>query len=505
MNTKGINVLLVYANSFMDNLIPLGLSILSACLKKAGHQTRLFDTTFYRTKEKAGDNSRAETLQIIETNLDDYGVHEKKTDMINDFKKMIDDFKPQLIAVSAVEPTYNIALKLLESVKELKMSKVIGGPLATFAAEDIIQNEFIDILCIGEGEEAIVELADAISEGKDYSNIQNLWIKRDGIVIKNPIRDLISLDNLPLQDWSIYEKERFFKPMGGKINISGVFELARGCNHKCTYCCNPIFQKIYEGKGHFLRYRSIKNFINELEGKVKKYNLGYVYFVAENFLAMPPKMFDEFIDEYKKFKIPFYFNTRIETITEEKIKKLEEVNCALISIGVEHGNEQFRRGMLNRFLSNDVLINKFKILKKANIRACTSNMIGLPDETRGLVFDTIRVNKQLNPDSILVNIFNPYKGTKLYDHSVEKGYYKKAKFAGDNRSDLLLNMPQLTPEQIKGLHRTFVLYVRLPESMWPQIEIAEKFDEEGNKMFEKLKKTYFDEYKNIGNKLIKVS
>lgn len=50
--------LLVYVNSFMDNLIPIGTSILSACLKKEGHEVALFDTTFYRTKDKTGDEVR---------------------------------------------------------------------------------------------------------------------------------------------------------------------------------------------------------------------------------------------------------------------------------------------------------------------------------------------------------------------------------------------------------------------------------------------------------------
>ena len=63
-------VLLVYANSFMDYLIPIGISLLSACLKKAGHETKLFDTTFYRTRDKTGDEARVETLQIKETNLE---------------------------------------------------------------------------------------------------------------------------------------------------------------------------------------------------------------------------------------------------------------------------------------------------------------------------------------------------------------------------------------------------------------------------------------------------
>ena len=480
----------------MDNLIPLGISLLSACLKNAGHETKLFDTTFYKTKEISGDDARVNTLQVKKTNLEDFGIHERKTNMIEDFREMIDEFKPQLIAVSAVEPTYYVASKLLKGIMDIDIPKIMGGPLMTFAAEDIINEDFIDMICVGEAEEAIVDLVDAIESKKDYSNIVNLWVKKNDDVIKNPVRPLINLDKLPPQDWSVYEKERFFKPMGGKVNITGNFELSRGCNNRCAYCVNDAFQKIYDSKGQFLRYKPIKHFMDELREKINKYNLGYVYIVAENFLSMPKEMFDEFIKGYEEFKVPFWVNTRVETITEEKIKRLEEVNCVSMSVGIEQGNEEFRKNMLNRFMKNDTLRKAFEILHKFKIRVSANNIIGFPDETRELIFDTINLNRELKPDSIIVNIFNPYRGTKLYKIAVEKGYYEERSLAGDNRSDSLLNMPQLTPEQLKGLHRTFILYVRLPKEMWPEIEKAEKFDDEGNKTFQKLKEIYTRDFLN---------
>lgn len=487
-------VLLVYANSFMDNLIPLGISILSTYLKNAGHKVKLFDTTFYKTKEISGDDARVNTLQVKETNLEDYGIKEKKTDMVRDFRNMIEEFKPGLIGVSVVEPTYFIAEKLLESIKDIKIPKIVGGSLVTFSADEVIGKDYLDMVCIGEGEKAIVELADAINNKTDYSNILNLWVKKDGQIIKNPLRTLINLNELPMQDWTIYEKERFFKPMAGKVSITGNFELSRGCFNKCAYCVNDAFQKIYKDKGSFLRYREIRHFIKELKEKIEKYNLSYVYIVAENFLSMPKQMFDEFIEYYKEIKIPFWINTRVETITAEKIKKLEEVGCVSMSVGIEQGNEKFRAEKLNRFMKNDILRKAFKILNNSKIRVSANNIIGFPDETKELIFDTIKLNKELNPNNIIVNIFNPYRGTKLYRVAVDKGYYENNALAGDNRADTCLNMPQITQEQLKGLQRTFILYARLPEEMWPDIEKAEKFDKEGNKKFQELKKVYTEKY-----------
>jgi radical SAM superfamily enzyme YgiQ (UPF0313 family) len=296
-----------------------------------------------------------------------------------------------------------------------------------------------------------------------------------------------------MQDWSIYEKERFFKPMGGKIWISGPIDLARGCPYQCAFCCNAKLQKLYREHGKYPRERKIENFIDELKTKMKKYNLNYLYLVAENSLQM--KEFDKFIELYKDIKLPFWIETRPETITAEKVRKIQSVGCEGISIGVEHGNDRFRRKVLNRFVKNEVIVNAFKIARESGIRVCANNIIGFPTETRELVFDTIELNRTLNPSNVIANIFCPYRGTKLWDLSVEKGYIEKDSLAGDYRGlNTRLDMPQLSKNAIIGLQRTFPLYVKFPKDMWGEIEKAEDLNEEGNSAFDNLSKMYIEQF-----------
>ena len=138
-------VLLVYVNSFMDNLIPLGTSILSACLKKAGHEVKLFDTTFYRTCDETGDEARVKTLQVKPTNLSDFGIKEKERGLVQDFKEMISDYNPDLIGISVVESTWNIATKMLDSISEINILKIVGGIHATMAPEEVIKHKGVDM------------------------------------------------------------------------------------------------------------------------------------------------------------------------------------------------------------------------------------------------------------------------------------------------------------------------------------------------------------------------
>ena len=115
-------------------------------------------------------------------------------------------------------------------------------------------------------------------------------------------------------------------------------------------------------------------------------------------------------------------------------------------------------------------------------------------ETRELFFDTVEVNRQIKGAYTMINIFSPHRGTKLWRLAVDKGYISRDAIAGDYRMDSGLNMPHLSREAIKGLQRTFRLYVYLPKEMWPEIEKAEKFDEEGNAAFVRLSEIYQEGY-----------
>jgi len=487
-------VLLCYANSYMDNLIPIGVSLLSACLKKEGHETKLFDTTFYQTRKKTGDEARVETLQVKPTNLSEFGIHKKNTEMIQDFRQSIKDFSPHLIGISSVESTYPIAMKLLNEIQDIKIPKIMGGIHPTMAPEEVIKQKSLEMICIGEGEKAIVELMNKIENGEDYTKINNLWVRNGEDIIKNPLRPLINLDELPNQDWEIYEKERFFKPMGGKVWISGPIEFDRGCTYKCAFCCNERLHEINHQQGKYSRKRSVSKFMNELKLKKEKYGLNYLYLVAENFLAMNKNRFDEFIEIYQEIKLPFWIETRPETVSYEKIKKLREIGCEGVSIGVEHGNDQFRRNVLNRYVSNERIVNAFREASDSGIRVCANNIIGFPTETRELVFDTINLNRRLLPDNIITNIFVPYRGTRLWELSVQKNYIKQESIAGDYRLDTNMQMPNFPQDSIKGLQRTFPLYVRFPKSRWKEIQRAEKFNRDSNKKFSELSKEYFARY-----------
>ena len=140
------------------------------------------------------------------------------------------------------------------------------------------------------------------------------------------------------------------------------------------------------------------------------------------------------------------------------------------------------------------MIDAFKMVEKYEIQYTVNNIIGFPDETRELIFDTINVNRQINPTTINCYILTPYKGTELYYYCIEKGYLDEDAKVHQLLDGAELKMNSITYQELKGLQRTFPLYAKMPESEFAKIRIAEKFDEEGNRMFQQLRKVYYERY-----------
>jgi len=210
---------------------------------------------------------------------------------------------------------------------------------------------------------------------------------------------------------------------------------------------------------------------------------------------MSNKEFDEFIEMYSEFRLPFWIQTRTETVTLEKMERLKEVGCHRMSTGLEHGNEAFRKSILKKQFKNNDFIKAAGEIYEAGIPLTVNNIIGFPHENRDLVFDTIRLNRKIKFDSCNAYAFYPFMGTPLYDLCLREGFLNDVDTTkGCLTKGSRLNMPGLSNEEIRGLMRTFVLYVKLPLEMWPEIKIAEKFDEEGNAKFRELREIYLKKF-----------
>jgi len=493
---KKFKILLVYPNYSMVNLVPNNIGILTACLRQNGFIVDLFDTTFYRTSEKTLDEVRVETLQVRKFSMEEFGVHFKPGHYVDDFKKKVAEFQPDLIGVTAVEDTWPQGRALIAAVNDYPAPVIVGGVFPTLAPDVAISHPDVDMICLGEGEHAIIELATRLLNGEDYSKIPNLWVKKDGEMIKNAMRPPIDLDDVPFGDFDLFEEERFFRPMQGKIVRMVPIETDRGCPYTCRFCEAPSLVGLYreETGQHYFRRKSWDIVKEEIELFVDKYNAEYIYFNAETFLAMSTREFDKFVDMYQHIALPFWMQTRVETLTEHRMQELERVGCNRISMGLEHGNEDFRNKIINKGFSNQDIIEVFQLLDRYSIPVTINNIIGFPGETRKLIFDTIELNRQLGTDSVNAYIFTPYRGTAMYNDAVSDGFVDPSKETNSIITGSILDMPTISKDEILGLVRTFSLYVKFPKEEWPEIKIAENFTQEGDEKFAELSERYYERF-----------
>ena len=132
-------------------------------------------------------------------------------------------------------------------------------------------------------------------------------------------------------------------------------------------------------------------FDNELNLMKEQVNPEFIMFVDDTFLTRPKRNFFDWCEMYNKHQIPFWVNTRIESISEDKLKAIKEAGCTRLSFSIEHGNFEFRKKYLKKPFRNEEVIEKGHILAESGIPFSMDELIGIPFETRDLVFDTIEL------------------------------------------------------------------------------------------------------------------
>jgi len=492
-----IRVLFIYPNTYGMNMLPPSIALFNALLKLEGHEVDIFDATYYSTDYgNDSDGSKSDNLNVVPYDDDEIGIRRKSTYWLDDIKLKVENFQPDLIAISSTEDMWQLGMMLLNGIREYKISNnipvIAGGVFPTFAPEIAIKNDLVDMVCVGEGENALLDLCYRIGKGKSYENVTNLWVKKSGSLIKNNITSPVDINSSPIIDVSLFEEKRLYRPMAGKWYKMLPIETIRGCPYKCAYCNSPTQVDMYKNRINSNFFRKKKSSLVYKEAKYFKEKLGaeYLYFWADTFLAMNNQEFDEFCEMYRDINLPFWMQTRPETLTEDKIKRLSEVGLHRISFGVEHGNEEFRKKYLARSFKNEDLIEKLKIPHRYGVQFSVNNITGFPNETRDLAMDTIELNRYIDSDNQNLYAFVPFHGTPLRKISEDLNLVKKGEIVRCLTDKPMLDQPQYSSDEVEGLQKCFVLYVGMPKNRWKEIKKAEKNTVEGKRIFEALKKEY---------------
>jgi len=442
-------------------------------LANEGFEIDLFDTTFILGRRHIDNIVREKANLVLPTDLSHLYEPHTKEEVDELLKIKIKNFSPDLIALSIVEDNYAYADHLMGVVKKHKKSLpiVVGGTTPTIAPHVLIDNPKIDYLIQGEGEESLLEFCQLLDRGSSIEKVKNLWYKtKHGEIHNNPIRPFINMDDLPIQNLDLWDKRHFIKPYCGRLYKAGYFEMSRGCLNKCSYCVNLIYKKMMKNAGFFHRVKSIFKVIKEIKELKNKHDFEFIFFCDDNFLLMSNKRLNEFVELWNsEIKLPYWINTTISLITPKTLSKLKESGCAGIGIGIESGSEWIRKNILKRNSkeNNKMMIKVFKMIHEFGIRTTANNMIGFPGEYIEDIFETIKLNKYINPKSCDLTFVAPYIGTVIHEAALKLSYldvWSKPGFKNmckniTMRRGPVINLPQITREKLIEIFYKFMDYV----------------------------------------------
>ncbi len=393
-----MRVLFIYPNLNAQIGFNYGVAFLSAVLRRHGHVTRLLNIN-----ESLGYPLDLERI-------------------VSDVKA----FSPDLVGFSVVSNQFRYALEIGKAIRGYTDAPfVCGGVHAAMAPHEVLETGIFDYACLGEGEEALVELANALEVHGDTAKIPNIWMKRDGRVIKNRVRPFIPLENLPPKDYEIFDFQKMIDAKDGWVGTM----VSRGCPFRCTYCFNHRLVDIYRkdtglprSRLRYLRHHSVKEVISELEYLLGQYTGIKVFIFDDDLFTLDRDYVQEFCLAYeKRIAVPFVCNAHVKVFDHAIARSLKRARCRIVKFGLESGSERIRREVLNRPMTNRAVMNAFRIAHDHQLHTSAFVMVGLPDETTEDVFATIDLLAAIRPGRFRWSVFFPYPGTVAYEMAEQKG------------------------------------------------------------------------------------
>ncbi len=363
---------------------PLGILYVGGALRQAGHDV--------------------EVLHFTPDEIDRYAAEIARK-------------QPAFVGISAFTCNQTkFSAQLSRKIKELCDSPVVwGGVHASLVPEQTLAEPFVDMIVIGEGEETAVELADAIVNGRDLSQVKSIGYKRGGELFFTEERPLIEdLDKYRV-DWDIVDIERYLVPMWGRRRVIN-FVTSRGCWFKCGFCYNLKFNK-GRWRGH-----STEFVLAELKNLKARYGVDGVRFYDDNLFGRKKRA----LEILEKMDLPWEGEFRVGYINEDLARKLVETKCQGICFGLESGNNRILK-LINKGQSVEDIVRGVEVMAKyPQIRFSATLILANPSETRQEVRNTINTCLrlwQIHPRiQISLGTFLPFPGVPLYDLVKKSGY-----------------------------------------------------------------------------------
>ncbi|MFH0803973.1 MAG: radical SAM protein [Candidatus Tagabacteria bacterium] len=371
-----------------------------------------------------------------------------------EIEEKIREISPDIVGITAPTPAFAQVLEICRIIKKIspKIVTVVGGPHPTALPEETTAEKNIDISVLFEGEIAFTELVDALDKDRPLDDIKGIVFKdKEGNIRQTPKRESIrDLDALPFPARDLFPLEIYFPPPTKRMSDkkAGNMITSRGCPYQCTYCMASF---MWQRK---VRFRSIKNVVDEIEECINKYGIGEFNFHDELFTVNKARTI-EFCREVVKrnLDIAWVCMIRVDYTDEETLGWMKKAGCKKIMFGFESGSQMILDKMKKR-VALDKAETAVKLVKKIGIKTAGNFMLGNIGETEKTIRQSIDLAKKLNTDTMAFFAASPYPGTEFYRIAKANGYFRK----DFEWKDFTLVSNNLPPLNLPGLPAERILY-----------------------------------------------
>ncbi len=382
-----------------DNEFPLGVGYLAAVLRQQGADVTVCcqDIYHYRNEELAEKYLKNQTWDVI-------GIG--------------------FLAARFKETIIDLCKTVNQHKKNAKL--VLGGHGPSPIPEFVLQTTQADVVILGEAEETIGDLLQAVVNGESYQDIKGIAY-RDGdqIVVNDRRKPVRHLDELPFPAWDLFPMDIYtsnMQYMGQDPNEKAIQLItSRGCVNKCTFC-----YRLEPG----IRFRSLDNVVQEMKALYDTYGVTYFVIQDELFVASV-KRFEKFIDTLEnygllhKIKYNISVGIRADVATEEMAELLKETGCVYVNIGFESVSQQ----CLDDYRKNTTVEQNYataELMRKYEISMGINFIWGIWSDSEQTLKDNVAFIKKYNRYDELRTIrpVTPYPGSELYYQAIDHGLLK---------------------------------------------------------------------------------
>jgi len=337
--------------------------------------------------------------------------------------------QPDVLAVSAMTRDWPGAHALLCALpSRATRHVVVGGYHASMLPADVGRCPRVDSICIGEGERPLGALLDRLAQGARPQTGPGLWVRdgeqwSDAVPGSDPERDIA---RLPAWDYDVFGRMREIllegiNTFGSHVDSFLPTRAGRGCPFTCAYCSAPRWNDVAGFRRDGMRNtRPVHHLCAEHSDLRQRYEPAGFEFWDEHF-PVDLDWLRELAREYpRRVGLPFKVEMHPNAATRDRLELLVEAGCVLLHCGIEAGDEDLRRRVLNRRTRDERLQKVFDDARSLGLKTSASLMTLLPGETREQAKMTVDLLGRLRPDSFMWSTYQPLPGTVLGDAAVSK-------------------------------------------------------------------------------------